>query len=901
MLTRGARVGTYEVLERVGAGGMGEVFRARDSRLGRDVALKVLSESFRLDTRRRARFEREARVLASLNHPNIATLHGLEEVGDTQALVLEMVEGQTLRERISGVAIPCAEALDIAQQIAAALDAAHEHGVMHRDLKPDNIKLRPDGTVKLLDFGLATVFSRESERGGPQEPTVTALGIDARPAVMGTPAYMSPEQARGVAVDKRTDIWAFGCVLYEMLTGQRLFASDRTSDVVAQIIEREADFSALPADTPAAIRRLLRRCLVKDPRQRLRDVGDARVEIAEVLAATGTDAAERSPQSTRLRKTRVLLGVIGLAAALGLGMLISNSLRDPNTRPVTRFTMILPRTQVPEGGAYPFLAISPQGSHLAYIANNRIFLRAMNDVDARPVGGTENQGPLVGVLFSPDGQWIGYQSLRYRELRKVALAGGTPVRLASATDWFGGSWAEDDEILFAQTDGIFTVPGAGGTARRVIGVNREQGELAMNPVRLPGDRGVLFTLETSVAGSDRAATKSIVLQRPGATGRRVLIEGGADARYLKSGHLLYADQRTLLAVRFDLDSLAAVGAPTPVARQITTMAITGGSAFAVSPDGSLIYHAPPSDGSAYAPTRPLAWVDRQGRRHPVNAPPRAYNYFRVSPDGTRIATSVRDEGEEIYVWDVKSRTFTRITFSPDIDQLPLWTPDSARIVFMSRSGGKTTISRNAVDGTGSTEPLFSGADTLQPSSFTPDGAYLLYRQITPARESNLRLLSLDGARTSRALLETSNDELNGEISPDGRWLAYQSNETGSFEIFIRPFPNVDAGKWQVTSGGGIQPAWGRKGRELFYLASRRLMNVPIRFSSTPAIGVPQVIVNDLSYTPYDRSGRTYDVSADGERLLISDAPVSVSEEPFAGLGRIEIVLNWSEELKHAAR
>jgi eukaryotic-like serine/threonine-protein kinase len=898
MLARGARVGTYEVLELIGAGGMGEVFRARDSRLGRDVALKVLSESFKLDTQRRARLEREARVLASLNHPNIATLHGLEDVEDTQALVLELVEGQTLRERIAEGAIPWAEALAISQQMAAALEAAHEHGVVHRDLKPDNIKLRPDGTVKLLDFGVAKVFSPESERGAPEAVTVTALGIDGSRTVMGTPAYMSPEQARGLPVDKRADIWAFGCVLYEMLTGQRIFAAARVSDVVAKIIEREADFAPLPSDTPAPIRRLLRRCLAKDPRQRLRDIGDARVEIAEALTATGSDEAPRV--SARSRKTTwALLSVLGLAAVLGAGLLISNAMRSPDARPVTRFSMIIPRAQVPEGGAYQFLALSPQGTHVAYIANNRIFLRAMDEFEARPVAGTDDQGSLVGVLFSPDGQSIVFHSLRYRELRKVPLAGGTPVRLAAATDWFGGSWGEDDEIVFAQTDGIYIAPGAGGTARRVIAVNREQGELAMNPQRLPGNRGVLFTLARSAAGS--AATKSIVVQRPGASGRRVVIERGADARYLKSSHLLYTDQRTLLVVRFDLDSLATHGAPMAVATPITTAAITDASAFAVSPDGSLIYHTPPPEGSAYAPTRTLSWVDRQGNREAVNAPPRAYNYVRVSPDGTRIAASVRDEGEEIYVWEVKSRTFTRLTFSPDLDQLPVWTPDSTRVVFMSRSGGKTTLTRKAVDGTGAMEPMFSSAETLQPSSLSPDGAFLLYRHITPARESNLRLLSLDDTRTSEALLETSNDELNGEISPDGRWFAYQSNETGSFEIFIRPFPNVDAGKWQVTSGGGIQPAWGRKGNELFYLDALRLMSVPIELSSRPAIGAPQVILNDVGYTPYDRSGRSYDVSADGERLLVTDTPVAVSNEPFAGLGRIEIVLNWAEELKRSAR
>jgi eukaryotic-like serine/threonine-protein kinase len=889
-LAPGFRLGTYEVLGSLGAGGMGEVFRARDSRLGRDVALKVLSGRLTGDVERLACLEREARVLASLNHPNIATLHGIEELGDARApvLILELIDGETLAERIARGPLPPYDAVAIAGQIAAALDAAHEHGVVHRDLKPANIKLRADGTVKVLDFGIARVLSDSAGSRAPHLATITAFGL----AAMGTPAYMSPEQARGLPVDKRTDIWAFGCVLYEMLTGVRAFSGGQATEIAARVIDREPDFATLPAHVPTRLVRLLRRCLEKDPRKRLRDIGDARLELADLEARPDEPTASTGP--ARASRLVVVLCSLGFGAiAVTAGLLIGRTLHSDSAR-VTRFSVIVPRAHVLEGGAYQLVALSPQATHLAYIANGRIFVRATDTSVLHAVPGTENEGPLSGVLFSPDGKWIAFHSSRDHELRKVPLAGGSPVRLATAESWLGGSWGADDTIVFAQTSGIFTVAGAGGTPTLVAGVDRARGELAMNPVMLSGGRGVLFTLQTSDPNAARAVTKSVVLQPPGTAARRVLIERGADARYVDSGHLVYANQRSLLVVPFDLRSLAVAGTPLPITTQLSLRRITASGDFAVSENGSLAYLIA---GGTF-PVRTLSWLDRHGIREPVGAPARSYDYVRVSPDGTRILASLRDEAEDIFVWDLRSRTFTRLTFNPEADTQPVWTRDGKGFVFVAFNGGKAGLVRKAADGTGPSEPLNAGGPGVTPpNSITPDGTQLLFRQITADRESHLWLLPLDHRSPARPLPKSAAEELNGEISPDGHWLAYQSNESGSFEIYIRPFPRVEDGKWQVSSGGGIQPAWAPDGHELFYLSSRRLLAVPVRFEPTPVVGAAQVVIAELSYAPFDRSGRTYDVSSDGQRFLVLEAAPSVSDDPFAGMSRIDVVLDWGRELK----
>jgi serine/threonine-protein kinase len=863
------RLGPYEVVAALGAGGMGEVFRARDLRLGRDVALKVLGERFMLEPQRVARFERETRVLASLNHPNIATLHGVEQIDRTHALVMELVEGETLAERLAHGPMPLRETLDIAEQIAAALEAAHEHGVVHRDLKPANVKVRPDGTVKLLDFGLAKAFGQALVGSEPGDATATSL--DAAGTILGTPGYMSPEQARALPIDKRTDVWAFGCVLFEMLAGQRAFDGERTSDVIAKVIEREPDYGAIPAATPPRLVRLLRRLLAKDPRQRLRDCGDARLELQELGSPrTDADADNHGDRATARRRAPWLaLGALGGAAAVVVALALAGFLARPDSRPVTRFTIALPSSQVLQFGAYQTVAISPAASEVAYITDSRVYVRALSELEPRPLAGTDEQGPVGGILFSPDGRWLAYYSQRYKELRKVPLGGGQPTRIAAAENYLGGSWGDDDRIVFAQTDGIFAVSGGGGTAALLIAADGKRGELALNPTTLPGNTGVLFTLVTSSANGGERAGRSVVLQTPGSGERRVVIEGGRDARYVaETRRLIYEDSGALMAVPFDAARARPTGAPLAVASSVSRSPVNDPANFAVARDGSLAYQRVTLGSST------LTWVDRDGHREPVGAPAESYEYFRVAPDGTKIAAATHDQGEEVYVWDIASRSFTRLTFNPEYDGYPLWAPDSKRVIFQSAVGGHRTIARKNIDGTGSTETLFvaGGTDLFNLSSITPDGAELVFRRITSGGANELWTLPLDRAGDAKPLLAMEHDQqIDGEISPDGHWLAYQSNESGRFEIYLRPFPDVDGGRWEVSSGGGVQPAWRRDGHGLFYLLTdRRLVEVEVSGGATPVIGAPRVALLSVGYTPYDRSGRQYEVTADG-RFLVTEA------------------------------
>ena len=619
-LTPGSKLGPYEVLELLGAGGMGEVFRAHDSRLDRDVALKVLSEPFKLDAQRLERFTREARVLASLNHPNIGTLYEVATHGDAPALVLELVEGETLAERIASGPLPLSEALAIARQIAAALEAAHEHGVVHLGLKPANIKLRLDGNVKLLDFGLAKVFATETPGADPIAATATALDIAAG-GVLGTPAYMSPEQARGEPVDKRTDIWAFGCVLFEMLVGERPFAGDRPSDVVARVIERDPDFDALPPGTPRSIRRLLQRCLEKDPRKRLRDIGDARLD----LASTGNDdGGYWIRQDRRGRWIAVTAAIAGTTAATAivLGWMVGTpdpaSSGSPATRaPIARFTV--PGVVV-FGASSGSLAVSADGARLAYVAEQGLYVRARDQLEATRVDGEPSAG---APFFSPDGQWLGYSD-GFQFLKRIPTSGGTPVAIAETGHATHGSWTADG-LVFASMQGLFRVPAEGGRPEP-LPLTLEPLEQAAFPQLLPGGRAVIVTiiptralLPARMTNAPGARVEALIL----ATGeRRTLVRGGGRAHYSPTGHLLYAAGETLYAVAFDAERLEVRGNPVPVLES---------AEFALSDEGTLAYLSGGRAGSV------LAWVDRAGQEEPIEAPPMDYTYPRLSPDGTRVA------------------------------------------------------------------------------------------------------------------------------------------------------------------------------------------------------------------------------------------------------------------------
>ena len=904
-LTPGDRLGHYDVTALIGEGGMGQVYRATDTQLGRDVALKILPDAFAADPDRLARFQREAQVLASLNHPGIAAIYGIEKSDDTQALVLELVEGPTLADRIAKGPIPLEEALPIARQIAAALEAAHEAGVIHRDLKPANIKVREDGTVKVLDFGLAKALDTTPEGDPSQSPTLTAAATQMG-VIMGTAAYMSPEQARGKPVDRRSDIWTYGCVLYEMLTGGAAFRAGTVSDTIAGILDRQPDWNALPVAMPASIRTLVRRCLAKDRTDRLQHIGDARVELLEVGSTTASEPGVLLDARSR--------PVWRQAAPLALGALVVGSIvtgvavwtqTRPAPRSITRFPVVLPQAQLLHNVGRRSLAISPTGTHLAYVANGQIYLRAMDQLEAVPIPGTQDANP-AGPFFSPDGQWLGFYSWEDSELQKIALTGGAAVTLADAGDPYGATWGSDDTIVFVQgpvstvsrtrdrvSDGIFQVPGDGGTPELLVRMDSDHGERAHGPQLLQDGTAVLFTLASDADWNNA----QVVVQVLETGDRRVVIDGGTDARYVPTGHLVYAHDGTLLAVPFDIDRLDVTGGPVALVEGVAHAAATGAANFDISRDGSLVYLR---GDETDAVVRTLHWVDRDGTVEALAVPPRLYRYPRLSPDGTRVVVNARDEDNDLWIWDLARETPTRLTFAAEIDSFPVWMPDGKRVVFASsRDGSSPNLYSRAADGTGAVERLTDSPNTQHPKTISPDGTHLIFEEGSPDTGSDFHVLTLDHDRRVAPLIVTEFDEQNPEISPDGRWLAYESDASGQYEIWVRPFPDVDGGQWQISTTGGTQPLWGPDGRELLYLAKAGLMGVTVETEASFAWGAPTLIIEGPYYDTSAANGsRSYDSAPDGQRFLMLAARAPADpDDPFAGLAQIIVVENWFEELK----
>ncbi|HET6628454.1 MAG TPA: protein kinase [Woeseiaceae bacterium] len=883
MLASGRRLGRYEVRERLGAGGMGEVFRAHDSRLGRDVALKVLSERFKLDPHRLARFERETQVLASLNHSNIATLYGIEALGDTHALVLELVEGETLAERLACGPIPVTEALVIAAQIAAALDAAHEHGIVHRDLKPANVKLRPDGTVKLLDFGLAKIPDPVGEGSDRQAATATAIELAAGGAgVMGTPAYMSPEQARGLPVDKRSDIWAFGCVLYEMLAGARAFAGELSSDVVAKIIESEPDMGALPRGVPRIVQRLLRRCLEKDPRRRLRDMGDARLDLVDAVDNPAIDAPDDSGGSAfrRIAPGAAVAAASAMIAGTAVWLALRADTVAPVPPPVARFS-IPAHMPPPELGAG--LAISADGMQFAYVTADGLTVRARDRLEAVVVA--ERSAVQGFPFFSPDGKWLGFMG--WDTLRKVPTAGGPVVTVADSRGT--GNWT-GEQIVFADMHGLFRISSDGGKPEELL-VDPDLLEQAVSPQFLPARQAVIFTViptRTYITGFASTTPGARVDVLDLTTGeRRTILRGGGRARYVPTGHLIYAAGGTLYAAAFDLERLELRGDAVPVVSE------AGLLDFAVSDEGTLIYQAGESDWR-----RELVWVDRQGREEPLGAPLRPYVYPRLSPDGTRVALDVLDPlDRDILMWDLRRHALERFTRDPAGNPIVEWSPDGRHVVFGSDRFGVTNMFRQASDGSGKPERLLS-SDRLQMPVCFPSENRLLFSANVSGQHRDIHTLFLDGTRHAEPLIYGPANELNADVSPDGRWIAYDSDESGVFEVYVRSYTDpYGGGRWQISSGGGRQPLWSRDGTELFYRDfSGAMMAASVKPGPTFTPGPVVMLFENAGYNGAGAqgSGRTYDLSLDGRRFLMIKAFPSTDEESSRPL---VVALNWFEELK----
>jgi serine/threonine-protein kinase len=896
-LSVSSRLGPYEILSALGAGGMGEVYRARDTTLNRDVAIKVLPDLFACDSERLARFTREAQTLASLNHPNIAHIHGLEESEGVRALVMELVEGEDLAQRITRGAIPLDEAVPIARQIAEALEAAHGQGVIHRDLKPANIKVREDGTVKVLDFGLAKMMEPVSATSANAMSSPT-LSIHATQAgiILGTAAYMSPEQAAGKPVDKRSDLWAFGVVLMEMLTGRPVFTGETVSHVLASVLKSDPDWAAFPANTPAPIRRLLRRCLNKDRKRRLADAADARLEIDEALAPID-EAGTVSVTMPGTAWSRALPWAVVGALATGLALVVVlGAPWHAAARPrVTRTAIVNTGTAaLTINGADRDLAITPDGTHVVYIGNGgtQLFVRALDALEPVAIASGQLREPFV----SPDGQWVGF--IDSNILKKVAITGGPSIALAGIDAGSrGATWSPDDTIIFATANpatGLQRVSAAGGTTEVLSRPDRAQGEADhLWPEILPGGGAVLFTITSQTGGLD-AAQVAVRDLRTGT--QKVLLRGGSQGHYVASGHLVYVAAGTLRAIPFDPNRLETHGTAVPVLPRLA-VTNTGAGDFAVAADGTLVYvDASGSLGAQGANARTLVWVDRTGKEEPIIAPPRAYEHPRLSPDGTRLVLSSGDQEQDLWIWDLRRTTLTRLTLDPAQDWFPLWTPDGRRIVFSSvRGGGQPNLWWQAADGTGTAEPLTTTSNAKFLTGITPDGTAVVYNEAVPTMGRDLFQVTLDGTHRVTPLLQTKFDERNGTVSPDGRWLAYESNSSGSFEIYVRPFPNVAAGQWQVSTAGGRQPLWARSGKELFYLgADNALLRVPVEASGTTwNVGTPMTLLEGRYYTGTG-SGRAYDVSPDGQRFLMIKAPgADVSAVPPA----IIVVQHWDEELK----
>jgi serine/threonine-protein kinase len=887
-LAVGSRFGAYDVVAPLGAGGMGEVYRAKDIKLSRDVALKVLPASFTNDPERVARFRREAQVLASLNHPHIAQIYGLEEANGTQFLVLELVDGESLDKRIARGRIPVDEALGIAKQIAEALEAAHEKGIVHRDLKPANIALTSDGAVKVLDFGLAKAV--EVTNASPDlslSPTITTPAMMTGVGViLGTAAYMSPEQAKGRTADKRSDIWAFGCVLFEMLTGTHAFRGEDVSDTLAAVLRGEPDWSGLPKGLAPAVSTVLTHCLAKDRALRLADLS--------VVSFLLNERQSVAPPSVH-RYRRVVYAV---AAFVGLAVLLSAWFAVD--RPAMSLPVLHLQTVPPPGTGFyinPFdddIAVSPDGARIAFMgvrkvngANPELFLRELNGVVAAPLVGTES---ARGIFFSPDGQWIGYA--QNNDLKKISVHGGPAVTLCrGCTGGFrGASWGPNGTILFTAgggTDGLRRISAEGGEPDIAVMPDPTTSLSYTSPEWLPDGNAVVFT---AMAGT---ATNAEIVVRDMRTGQqRVLVKGGIHGRYVAGGFLVYAADGALRALRFDPKRLTTSTAPVPVVEHVV-MKSTGVADFAITANGTLVYL---SGDAGVVAGQTLFWVDRSGKEEAIPAPVRNYILPRLSPDGRRLALDVRDQDFDIWVWDFDRKQLQRFTFDPGIDEYPVWTPDGKRIAFGSgRTGARSAFWRLA-DGSGPEELLKKSTTNLAPSSVTADGKWLVAQSNNPTTGADIVLLSLDGARELKPLIQTRFNELNGEVSPDGHWIAYQSNESGRDEVLVRPFPNVDAGRWQISAGGGTRPLWSRDGHELFYISEPqgRLMSVPVRLGDRFDAGNPTVVVNNSLFRSAPQ--RTYDVSPDGRRFLTL-RPVTAQADDKSPPPELNVVLNWVEDLK----
>jgi len=898
MSLKGTRFGPYEIAALIGVGGMGEVYRATDTNLKRDVALKVLPDSFLTDPTRVARLQREAEMLAALNHPNVAQIYGLERSGGHTALVMELIEGQTLAERIAEGRLPPTEALHIAHQIAAALEAAHERGIVHRDLKPANIKLKPDGTVRVLDFGIAKALDARAQTGGSQQAALTNPAMTEAGFVLGTAAYMSPEQARGKPVDRRTDIWAFGCVLYEMLTGEAAFQGDDVTTTLAKVLERDVDMRKLPAGLPSTVRGTLDLCLQKDPKKRLRDSGDVRLALEGNLVG----ATQQASQPLLQRALPLVAAVVGSAVVAGAIVAIFVRSPEPSepvqqvSLPVTRFTITPdPSRPLANLGGYDVM-ISPDGKRLAYFGldpadgSSALYVRELDGLEARLVPGTDvgnqNGGPGTGNMnpfFSADSQSIGFLSPT-RGVVRVSLSGGPQVDIvdAPAPAFLGATWTPDDSIVYSAGRSVHRVSASGGgTPERLT--DEKPGAFVASPIVLPGGRAIMYGVVAD--GTERVAVFDLDRRE-----EKIVVENAQNAFYSDTGHIVFARGTTLMAAPFDASELEVTGNAVAMIENVRHPAALTAADYQLSATGTLVYiAADPLDARTT-----VAWVDRAGNRigpaigETVNNP----RDPAVSPDGTRLLLATGSDGDsDLWSYDLRGRPPIRLAATGDA-RLGIWSPDGRDVALTIISGSVPVVHFVLADGsTLLPRPLREGSVTGGTRDWTPSGELLLVRG--PFPNASIVATQVNGDGPVRDVVVTEYAEFDPAVSPDGRWLAYTSARTGRNEVWVQGYPD-GAPPVRVSSNGGFEPRWADNGREIYYIQQNTIMAVPVDTTGSElTFSAPERLFSGPYVVMQQPTAMSYDVAPDG-RFLMIDAPGGSGTNTATS---IVVVQNWTEELK----
>ncbi len=900
----GSNLGPYEVLAAIGAGGMGEVYRARDAKLGRDVALKVLPEEFARDAERLARFQREAKSLASLNHSNIASIYGLEDSGATHALVMELVEGPTLADRIRSGPIPIEEALPIAKQIAEGLEYAHERGIVHRDLKPSNVKVTSDDAVKILDFGLAKTMQAETAIGdATTSPTLSAMATKSG-MLLGTAAYMSPEQARAKLIDRRADIWAFGCVLYEMLTGKMAFGGGAVTDTLAAVLRAEPDWLLLPAGTPTRVRVLLQRCLQKDPKQRLQAIGDARISLDEVLSGAPDPGVVGTAQAAAPLWRRALPWAVAAALAVALAALgwAYARIAGAPARPEAIVRFQIPRTETTPTGA--IFAVSPDGHRLAFSDPNaggppKIWVREFDSLEAHSIATSEASQFFVSFFWSPDSRYVVYGNATGK-LGRANVSTGETEDLCDVPDppALGGSWNADGTIIFGQASGgIMKVAASGGIASPVTEVDSSRGEIGhFFPTFLPDGRHFIYGRFSTNAEFNGIYIGSID-DKPDRQNLNRLQESDDNEEYVPSsdpawGELLFVRNGALMAQRFDVRQMKLVDDPVTVVDHVGAFRHYG--LFGASRN-VLVYKTSTDTGSTQ-----LVWLDRQGKSAgAVGDASAQFASVSISPDGKRVLESRFDQTLVLWQVDLTTSANTRFTFGSAYATGGAWSPDASQILFASSPRGVFDLYQKPANGAHEGELLLHTDESKVATDWSRDGRFVLYNSTNPQTKSDIWVLPLKGDKKPAPFLKTEFNEEEGRFSPDGRFVAYQSDESGRDEIYVRTFlpdglasGGATGGKWQISTEGGVAPRWRRDGKELYFVSSDgKLMVADVAAGPNFQSAAPKALFSLAGITGSGATVAAWDAAPDGARFLFPKLAGREDTHPF------NVILNWQSALK----